>query len=219
MDARQLHSLRDVGVAGLSDMPMEPAPPEEPPEPGVVVLGRFQPVHKGHALMIKAADVWRTENASAEGLIIAIGSSNQPPSIRNPWSSEERAAMLRSWLDSAGIEATIVAIPDIAAPPKWVSHAEKYHGGAGSIFTTDIGTAELYESSGWPVIMGELQHRDSYEGWRVRATAQMLSTVYDEDAVRSVLGASVPDEVVSHMLEEGSLGRLAFMGEGGEPVG
>ena len=219
MDARQLHSLRDVGVAGLSDLPMEPDPPEEPPEPGVVVLGRFQPVHKGHALMIKAADVWRTENASAEGLIIAIGSSNQPPSIRNPWSSEERAAMLRSWLDSAGIEATIVAIPDIEDPPKWVSHAEKYHGGAGSIFTTDIGTAELYESSGWPVIMGELQHRDSYEGWRVRATAQMLSTVYDEEAVRSVMGESVPDEVVSHMLEEGSLGRLACMGEGGEPVG
>ena len=219
MDARQLHSLRDVGVAGLSDLPMEPDPPEEPPEPGVVVLGRFQPVHKGHALMIKAADVWRTENASAEGLIIAIGSSNQPPSIRNPWSSEERAAMLRSWLDSAGIEATIVAIPDIEDPPKWVSHAETYHGGAGSIFTTDIGTAELYESSGWPVIMGELQHRDSYEGWRVRATAQMLSTVYDEEAVRSVMGESVPDEVVSHMLEEGSLGRLAFMGEGGEPVG
>jgi nicotinamide mononucleotide adenylyltransferase len=169
--------------------------------------------------MIQAADIWRTENASGEGLIIAIGSSNQPPSIRNPWSSEERAAMLRAWLDSTGIEATIVSIPDIEDPPKWVSHAEKYHGSAGSIFTTDVGTAELYESSGWPVIMGDLEHRDSYEGWRVRATAQMLSTVYDEDAVRSVLGASVPDEVVSHMLEAGSLGRLAFMGEGGEPVG
>ncbi|MFL2975505.1 MAG: hypothetical protein ACJZ42_04235 [Candidatus Thalassarchaeaceae archaeon] len=67
--------------------------------------------------------------------------------------------------------------------------------------------------------MGELEHRDSYEGWRVRATAQMLSTVHDEDGVRSVLGASVPDAVVSIMLDEGSLGRLAFMGEGGEPVG
>ena len=219
MDAWQVDAFRDLGVAGLSDLPMEPAPPEESPGPGVVVLGRFQPVHKGHALMIQAADVWRTENASEESLIIAIGSSNQPPSIRNPWSSEERTAMLRVWLDSAGMEATIVSIPDIEDPPKWVSHAEKYHGGAGSIFTTDVGTAELYESSGWPVIMGELEHRESYEGWRVRATAQMLSTVYDEDAVRSVMGASVPDEVVSHMLEEGSLGRLAFMGEGGEPVG
>ena len=67
--------------------------------------------------------------------------------------------------------------------------------------------------------MGELEHRESYEGWRVRTTAQMLSTVNDEDAVRSVLATSVPDAVVSHMLDEGLLRRLAFMGEGGEPVG
>ena len=54
---------------------------------------------------------------------------------------------------------------------------------------------------------------------RVRTTAQMLSTVNDEDAVRTVLATSVPDAVVSHMLDEGLLRRLAFMGEGGEPVG
>ena len=109
MDAWQVDAFRDLGVTELSDLPVEPAPPAEPPEPGVVVLGRFQPVHKGHALMIQAAEVWRTENASEKGLIIAIGSSNQPPSIRNPWSSEERTAMLRVWLDSAGIEAKIVS--------------------------------------------------------------------------------------------------------------
>ena len=101
MDAWQVDAFRDLGVAELSDLPVEPAPPAEPPEPGVVVLGRFQPVHKGHALMIQAAEVWRIENASEAVLIIAIGSSNQPPSIRNPWSSEERTAMLRVWLDSA----------------------------------------------------------------------------------------------------------------------
>lgn len=94
MDAWQVDAFRDLGVGELSDLPVEPAPPADPPEPGVVVLGRFQPVHKGHALMIQAAEVWRTENASEAGLIIAIGSSNQPPSIRNPWSSEERTAML-----------------------------------------------------------------------------------------------------------------------------
>jgi len=203
----------------LSDLPMDPLPPGQPPESGLVVLGRFQPFHKGHALMIQAADDWRSANASDKGLIIAIGSSNQPPSIRNPWSSDERAAMLRVWLASIGMEAKVVAIPDIDDPPNWVSHAEKYHGGAGSIFTTDAWTAELYESSGWPVVMGELENRESYEGWRVRTTAQMLSTVHDEDAVRSVLATSVPDAVVSHMLDEGLLGRLAFMGEGGEPVG
>lgn len=219
MGTRPIDILQNMGVAELSDLPLEPLPPVEPPESGVVVLGRFQPVHNGHALMIRAAEDWRSTNESDKKLIIVIGSSNQPPSMRNPWSAVERSAMLEVWLASAGITATIVTAPDIEDPPNWVSHAEKYHGGPGSLFTTDVGTAELYESSGWPVILGEIEHRDSFEGWRVRATAHMMSTVYDEDAVRSVMGASVPDTVVSHMLEEGSLSRLAFMGEGGEPVG
>jgi len=203
----------------LSELPQEPSPPEEAPEAGVVVLGRFQPVHRGHALMIRAAEAWRSSNASDKKLVIAIGSSNQPPSIRNPWSSAERIAMLDAWLESVGISGHIVEIPDIEDPPNWVSHAESYHGLPGTLFTTDVGTAELYESSGWPVILGELEDRESFEGWRVRATAQMLSTVSDIEAVRTVLGASVPDSVVSHMLEEDSMSRLAFMGEGGEPVG
>tara|TARA_B100000945_G_scaffold308948_1_gene299216 strand:+ start:5300 stop:5911 length:612 start_codon:yes stop_codon:yes gene_type:complete len=203
----------------LSELPLEPGPPEEVPEDAVVVLGRFQPVHRGHALMIKAAEEWRSTNADDKQLIIAIGSSNQPPSIRNPWTATERSAMLQEFLDSEGIPARVIPIPDIEDPPSWVSHAEKYHGDPGTLFTTDIGTAELYESAGWKVVLGELEHRDAYEGWRVRATAQMLSTVHEEEAIKEVLGASVPDSVVSHMLQEDSIRRLAFMGEGGEPVG
>ena len=211
--------LRDIGGSKLSDLPMEPLPPEELPESGVVVLGRFQPVHKGHELLITAAEDWRSHNAPEKKLIIAIGSSNQPPSIRNPWSPIERTAMLEALLESIGIMAIIVQVPDIEDPPNWVSHAEKYHGIAGFLFTTDTRTAELYESSGWQVKMGELQNRESYQGWRVRATAQMLSTVHDQEAIRLVLSASVPDSVVSQIISEDYLRRLAFMGEGGEPVG
>ena len=198
---------------------MDIRPYAEAPGTGGVVVGRCQTGQKGHVLRIRGAEEWRSSNATDKQLIIAMGSSNQPPSMRDTWSAGERSAMREAWLGSAGIAAAIVEVPDIEDPPNWVSHAEKYHGSPGSLFTTDIGTAELYESSGWPVILGELEHRDSYEGWRVRATAHMMSTVYDEDAVRSVMGGSVPESVVSHMLEEGSLGRLAFLGEAGAPVG
>ena len=67
--------------------------------------------------------------------------------------------------------------------------------------------------------MTELESREIFEGWRVRATAQMMSTVQDSEAVRTVLGASIPDAVVSYMLENDLIRRLAFLGEGGEPVG
>lgn len=205
----------------MTDLPLKPEPPEISPEPGLVVLGRFQPVHRGHTLLISAAEEWRRANAPKMPLVIAIGSSNRPESMENPWSSEEREAMLTVWLENAGgfENARVVSIPDIDDPPNWVSHAEKYHGSAGIFFTSDISSAELYESAGWPVVMSPMEQRESFEGWRVRATAQMLSTVDDIEAVRTVLSTSVPLAVVNILIETQGLRRLAFLGEGGEPVG
>tara|TARA_Y100000588_G_scaffold194308_1_gene208400 strand:+ start:3413 stop:4039 length:627 start_codon:yes stop_codon:yes gene_type:complete len=208
-----------MGGGELTDLPIEPAPPDNAPGPGVVVLGRFQPVHRGHSLMIAAANRWRISNLPDSPLIIAIGSSNRAESIRNPWSSKERRSMLEGWLSSEGISAHLVEIPDIDDPPNWVSHSERYHGKPGVLFTSDPESAELYESSGWQVVMADLESRETFEGWRVRATAQMMSTVTDADAVKSVLRASIPDEVVSYLMDNDMIRRLAFLGEGGEPVG
>jgi nicotinamide mononucleotide adenylyltransferase len=169
--------------------------------------------------MIESAEGWRSEHAPEMPLIVGLGSSNREESMQNPWSSEERYAMLESWFSEAGISAEIAPIPDIDDPPNWVSHAEKYHGGAGFFFTSDIQTAQLYESSGWEVVLGELEHREGFEGWRVRATARMMSTVDDRQAVMEVLSTTVPEVIVSHLLDNGLLRRLAFLGEGGEPVG
>ncbi len=204
----------------MTDLPTLSEPPTSPPTPGLVVLGRFQPFHHGHALLIKAAEEWRELNAPELPLVIAIGSSNRPESMENPWSSAERIAMLNIWLETHGIDdVSIVTVPDIEDPPNWVAHAKRYHGAAGVFFTSDVSSAELYESAGWPVVMTLLEQRDSFEGWRVRETARMMSTVDDEEAVRSVLSQSIPLVVVDYLIGCNALRRLAFLGEGGEPVG
>ena len=46
-----------------------------------------------------------------------------------------------------------------------------------------------------------------------------MTDVTDADAVKSVLRASIPDEVVSYLMDNDMIRRLAFLGEGGEPVG
>jgi len=204
----------------MTNLPLHPEPPASPPDPGLVVLGRFQPFHHGHALLIKAAEEWRRSNAPEMSLVIAIGSSNRPESIENPWSSQERVEMIDSWLNEVGyIDVSIVSIPDIEDPPNWVSHAENYHGPAGVFFTSDNPSAELYESAGWPVVLTSLEQRGNFEGWRVRETARMMSTVDDVEAVRTVLSHSIPEKVVDYLITQNSLRRLAFLGEGGEPVG
>ena len=78
----------------MTSLPLIPPPPSDYPEPGFVVLGRFQPFHKGHAAMIIAAENFRKENNPELKLIIAVGSSNRSQTLKNPWSDSERIEML-----------------------------------------------------------------------------------------------------------------------------
>ena len=204
----------------MTDLPMEPAPPESEPESGIVVLGRFQPFHLGHQYMLESAAKWRDENNPPTNLIIAVGSANRPQNLQNPWTHEERSQMIESWAHSKSmVNYLICRIPDIEDPPNWVEHASRYHGKAGVLVTTDMGTAELYTAAGWEVVLLPLEQRERFEGWRVRETARMLSTIGDEEALREVLGTLVPMAILDHLIETNGLHRLAFMGEGGEPVG
>ena len=204
----------------MTSLPLIPPPPSDYPEPGFVVLGRFQPFHKGHAAMIIAAENFRKENNPELKLIIAVGSSNRSQTLKNPWSDSERIEMILFWLDNeVNFEASIVSIPDIEDPPNWVSHAEKYHGKKGVFFSSDSSTSELYEISEWPVVSTSLIKRGRFEGWRVRETARMLSTINDEDAIKMILGESVPESIIDFLITNDQLKRLAFLGEGGEPVG
>ncbi len=197
--------------------PEAPSAPEFDPKPALVVLGRFQPFHRGHAALIDAAIV------EAKGGLcrIAIGSANKAESMENPWNWEERAEMIRCWLDSEhpDSDVEIVAIPDINDPPKWVNHASRYHGKPGVLFTSDGPTVELYRNAGWPIIEAELENRQSWEGWRVRSTMKMLSTVSEREAALLVMQENVPNSVSIMLFDNGWLHRLAFLGRDFEVVG
>ncbi|SVD39335.1 uncharacterized protein METZ01_LOCUS392189, partial [marine metagenome] len=80
-------------------------------EPALIVLGRFQPFHNGHAAMISAAMSYLGVGGSDLPLRICIGSSEAEQSLDNPWSAEEREQMIRVWLE--GRDAEIVHIPDL----------------------------------------------------------------------------------------------------------
>jgi len=184
-----------------------------------VVLGRFQPVHRGHASLLSSAEEWRLKNTPDLPLRIAIGSVNKPQNLRNPWDAEEREKMLQASLRELDIDAEIIGVPDIDDPPKWVSYAEAYHGPPGVLVTSDQATADLYANGGWAVKLIDLEDRASLEGWRIRETARMMSTITDHIAIITVLSPTMQLSVIEAMIEMDAFRRLAFMGEGGEPVG
>ena len=117
--------------------------------------------------------------------------------------------MMKIWLESAhpNADVDIVAIPDIDDPPNWVSHASRYHGEAGQLFTSDERTTELYAAAGWPTISSPLEARESWEGWRIRGTLRMLSTVSDREPAIEVMSATIPRSVSEFLYDEGLLHR------------
>jgi len=60
-----------------------------------VYIGRFSPIHLGHAAILSQA------LKIAKEVVVVIGSCSSPRTIRNPWMVEERQAMIESSLSDA----------------------------------------------------------------------------------------------------------------------
>ena len=69
----------------------------------LVFIGRFQPFHAGHKRVLDAA------LSQGRRVIVLTGSARQPRSIRNPWTWEERAEMIRGSYDADEAERILVA--------------------------------------------------------------------------------------------------------------
>ena len=169
-----------------------------------IVLGRFQPFHLGHASLVEAA----IDHAQGDEVVVAIGSAQTGWEANNPWTAEERTAMVNAWASQNGHSVTVVCIEDINDPPNWVAHATEHHG-EGVLVTSDGPTMELYSEAGWTVHEVELSERETLEGWRVRQSIRMLSTVMDDEATRTVLAASVPEAVIEWLIENDAMFRCS----------
>lgn len=142
-----------------------------------LLIGRFQPVHNGHlALLRHALQV-------ARHVIVVVGSAHQPRSPKNPFTWQERAAMLRASL-SAPEQARVRILPvrDYYDLPRWVravrSGVEQLTGPLASDMRIglvghfkDASSSYLRSFPGWELISLERQGgmdatpiRDAYLG-------------------------------------------------------
>ena len=80
--------------------------------------------------------------------------------------------------------------------------------------TSDGPTAELYQASHWTIHHVDLHERETFEGWRVRQSIRMLSTVMDDDATREVLKLSVPSAVIEWLVENDAIFRCSTFDTG-----
>jgi len=128
-------------------------------------IGRFQPFHNGHLYSYnKCLEI-------AERVIVGVGSSNESSTESNPWSYEERVAMIRSVV---GEVVEIVPIPDNPSDSEWVRGVEEIieeRGYARSevvVVSNNEWVTELMEQEGYPTYKTGLYKREELEGVKIR---------------------------------------------------
>ena len=112
----------------------------------ILILGRFQPLHKGHLkVILDAAD-------RDKDIVIAIGSPQKSDEKDNPFSSLERRTMIEAVLKARKVSAKVLEIPDIEGDAGYVRHVEKIVGGrAATIITENPWTTKLFREAGYEV--------------------------------------------------------------------
>ncbi|UCF08478.1 MAG: nicotinamide-nucleotide adenylyltransferase [Thermoplasmata archaeon] len=128
-----------------------------------LLLGRFQPFHCGHLMVVK--DIVK----DAEYLVIAMGSAQYSHSKENPFTAGERHTMISRTLVAQGIDnCHIVPIEDIHRYAVWVSHVVSQTPKFDEVYAHNPLSIRLFREGGFKVVELELYEPDKYSGTEVR---------------------------------------------------
>jgi len=126
-------------------------------------IGRFQPFHLGHLLLLQRL------STQYEEIIVGVGSSQYRDTCDNPFSEVERKQMITQSLDAVGIHKyRIVTIPDIYDPPRWVDHVCSIVSDFDVIIANNPFTRKLFSEKGYVVKGTAFFDRKQYSGKEIR---------------------------------------------------
>jgi nicotinamide-nucleotide adenylyltransferase len=130
-----------------------------------LLVGRFQPLHKGH---LDAIAKLRTAVPEAE-LMVGIGSAQHSYTLDNPFTAGERMEMLLRATEEAGVTGVRpIPLVDIDRHAEWVAYVESLLPGFGRVYTNNPLTRLLFEAAGYSVEEVPWSRREEYEGRLIR---------------------------------------------------
>ena len=106
----------------------------------LVFIGRFQPFHIGHQEVINKA------LTLAEKVIVLVGSSGQPRTIKNPFTFEERRKMILNTYGFTNVSSANIDFKKISIAPL---HDQKYNDQAWAASVQAIVQEEVTKAFGW----------------------------------------------------------------------
>jgi len=130
-----------------------------------IFVGRFQPFHMGHLLVIKGI------LKEVEELIIVIGSAQYSHRIDNPFTTGERLTMIHNALKEAKIpieRCWIVPVRDVHVHMLWVAEVVGYTPKFDVVYANEPLTRRLFSEAGFKVKSIPYQKRDIYSATEIR---------------------------------------------------
>ncbi|MDI6820469.1 MAG: nicotinamide-nucleotide adenylyltransferase [Candidatus Hodarchaeaceae archaeon] len=130
-----------------------------------ILIGRFQPPHKGHVEVAK--QILR----EVDELIIGIGSAQESHTLENPFTAGERMLMLSKALVEAGVKLSrvhIIPIPDVNNHAVWVAHVVSLSPPFSAVYSGNPLVKRLFKETGFEVKTPPMFKRKVYWGAEIR---------------------------------------------------
>ncbi|MFB6122708.1 MAG: nicotinamide-nucleotide adenylyltransferase [Haloferacaceae archaeon] len=125
-------------------------------------IGRFQPYHDGHHLMVEEiAD-------EVDELVLGIGSAGDSHTQRNPFTAGERVMMVTKSVAEFDLTTYAVPIEDLDRHSVWVSHVESMAPSFDVAYSNNPLVIQLFHESGVDVRQSPMFNRDVLEGTELR---------------------------------------------------
>ncbi len=131
-----------------------------------LIIGRFQPFHKGHLFVVHEA------LKQVENLIIGIGSTNTQDKENNPFSVEQvrtsiqKVAKKEGWYDRI---VQIFDVPDIPSDNEWLQDVLDRAKEFDVVISNNDWVTGIFRGAGYEVIEFPFYKRHIYEGKKIRA--------------------------------------------------
>ena len=162
-----------------------------------ILVGRFQPVHRGHVQAIEFA----LENSNK--LFVVVGSAEKSNQKRNPFTFEERKKMIELAINEKELQDNISIIPinDANNHTEWISSIKNTIGEYNLIFTNDELTEKLFKKDETRVINVPLLDRNILSATEVRKRLEL-----DKEWKSLVI-----PEIANYLTEINAVERMKFI--------
>ena len=134
-----------------------------------LILGRFQPIHRGHIHLMQRA------LKQCASIVIVVGSTNVSDD-KNPFSFDQRKNMIIKALAKFNLSSRvkgIIAVPDNPSDDAWMKSIENGVGEFDVVFGNNEWPNKIFESAGYSVVRVPYLNRERYEGTSIRKSLDL----------------------------------------------